>query len=214
MTDRDRLPLSPERIVEAAVEVADEGGLDAVSMRSVARRLGVEAMSLYHHVPSKAALLDGLADRFYAAIGDPAPGAGWREALRANAAATLRELHAHPWALALVDGRATPGIPLLAHHDAVLGALRSGGLSDVLAVHAYSLVDAFVFGTALVERNLPFAPADGAAEFTEGLELPAGLPHLAAVVVSLMSGDDYDYTGEFEWGLEAVLDGIERRLGG
>ena len=206
-----RLPLTPERIVAAAFAVADDAGLDAVSMRSVARRLGVEAMSLYHHVPGKEALLDAVAEEFTTAIGDPAPGGSWREALRANAEATLRELRAHPWALAIVDSRATPGPRLLAHHDAVLGALRAGGLPVELAAHAYAVVDAFVFGTALTERNLPFDAADGAAEFAAGFELPATLPHLAEVVASLLAGDRYEFADAFEFGLELILDGLERR---
>jgi len=209
-----RIPLSLERIVEAAIAVADEGGLDAVSMRSVARRLDVEAMSLYHHVPSKAALIDAVADAVYAAIGAPEPGADWRDALRGNARAMLRELRAHPWALAVVDSRSTPGPRLLAHHDAVLGALRAGGLPVGLAMHAYSLVDAFVFGTAITERNLPFDPATGGDEFAAGFELPDSLPHLRELVAALLSGDGFDYTDEFDFGLELILDGIARRLPG
>ncbi|HMS37630.1 MAG TPA: TetR/AcrR family transcriptional regulator, partial [Arachnia sp.] len=155
----DRLPLSGPRIVEAAVAVADRGGLTAVSMRNVGRELGVEAMSLYHHLTGKAALVDALADWVFAQIELPAEGEPWRAGMVRRAGSARRVLASHPWALVLIESRSTPGPALMRHHDAVIGCLRAGGFPVLLASHAFSVIDAYVYGFVLTEQNLPFDSA-------------------------------------------------------
>ena len=205
-----RQPLSVERIVGAAVGVADGGGLAAVSMRNVAGALGVEAMSLYHHVKDKDALLDALADWAFLQMETPVIGSPWRAAMVARAASARTVLSAHPWALGLLESRPSPGPAVLTHHDAVLGTLRAAGFSVALAGHAFSVLDAYVFGFVLTELNLPFDEVDPDT-FMEGLDLSA-FPHLAETVVAKLGAGSYDYGDEFEVGLDLILDALAARL--
>ena len=211
-----RPPLSRERIVAAAVSVADRDGLAGVSMRSVGRELGVEAMSLYHHLANKDALLDVLADSVMAMIELPEPGRPWRPAMAERAASARAVLAAHPWALGLIESRRTPGPALLRHHDAVLGCLRRDGFDVALATHAFSAIDAYVYGFVLTETSLPFGADEDVADFVEqlGEHIPAdAYPHLHEQLVEQVVGHDYDYGDEFAFGLDLILDGLERRLG-
>lgn len=206
-------PLSEHRITVAAVRVADRGGLAAVSMRSVGRELGVEAMSLYHHVANKDRLLDNLVDWIFAQIQLPAAGVGWREGMRARAGSARDVLVGHPWALTLIDSRSAPGPALLRHHDAVIGCLRDGGFTIAQAAQAFSVIDAYVYGFALTERNLPFDPASGGSDFAaEMAPLMDAYPHLLALVGELTAAHDYSFSAQFEDGLELILDGIASRL--
>jgi AcrR family transcriptional regulator len=210
-----RPALSPEGIVLAAVRVADRGGLAGVSMRNVGKELGVEAMSLYHHLAGKDALLDALADWVFTRIERPGPDQPWRPAMVARAASARRELAAHPWALALVESRRTPGPALLGDHDAVLGCLRRQGFTVALAAHAFSALDAYVYGFVLTELTLPFDEDEGASGFVEEIQDlidPAAYPHLVEQVTEQVVGQDYSYGLEFDFGLDLVLDSLERHL--
>lgn len=210
-----REPLSEERVVEAAARVADRGGLTAVSMRGVGKELGVEAMSLYHHVAGKEAMLDLLADWVFSLIELPAAGDGWREGMMRRARSAREVLGAHPWALGLIESRSAPGPALLLHHDAVIGCLRAGGFPVMLASHAFSVIDAYVYGFVLTEQTLPFDPAatasagDFAAEVAPTI---AEYPHLAELVGELTTGRDYVFADEFVYGLDVILDELGRRL--
>ncbi|AIY15646.2 TetR family transcriptional regulator [Pimelobacter simplex] len=208
-----RTPLSPQRIVVAAVEVADRDGLGAVSMRNVGKALGVEAMSLYHHVAGKEALLDALVEWVFAGIDLPEPGEPWRPAMRRRAASARDRLAAHPWAVGLIESRSAPGPTLLRHHDAVLGSLRAGGFPVADAAHAFSVIDAYVYGFVVTEVNLPFDSqaevADIAAAMME--TMPEGdYPHLTELIVSHALQPGYDHTSEFGFGLDLILDGLAR----
>lgn len=211
----ERLPLSAERIVEAAVHVADRGGLIKVSMRNVAKRLGVEAMSLYHHVAGKEALLDALADWVFTLIELPLAGDPWRSAMAARAASARQALRQHPWALGLIESRRAPGPALLRHHEAVLGSLRNCGFSVELAAHAFSAIDAYVYGFVLTELSLPFDAGESAEEFVGEIapKLEQGsYPFLVEMVEVQVTGRAYAYEDEFEYGLELILDGLQARF--
>lgn len=209
-----RTPLSRERIIAAAMQVADDGGLPAVSMRSVGKALGAEAMSLYHHVSGKEELLDLLADAAFDEIPLLEIGTPWRTAMTSRADAMRAVLRAHPWALGLLESRSNPGQAVIRHHDRVLGVLRQGGFDLALAAHAYSVLDAYIYGFVLTELTLPFTPDEGADAFAEGLELPADeYPHLAEMLEQMVLGHEYDYGDEFGYGLDLVLDQLELRLG-
>lgn len=209
-----RTPLSRDRIINAAATVADRAGLAAVSMRSVAKVLGVEAMSLYHHVPSKEALLDDLADWVFARIELPEVGDTWREAITARARSARSVLTAHPWALGMMESRPNPGPALLQHHDRLIGVLMTEGFSAALAIHAFSAIDAYVYGFALTETSLPFKPGDGAEEAFAVKVAPAAelYPHLARSLAEVLGGGGYAFADEFNYGLELLLEGLERRV--
>lgn len=208
-------PLSGPRIIAAAVEVADRGGFAALSMRNVGKQLGVEAMSLYHHVANKDALLDALVDWVFAQIELPTAADSWQDGMRRRAGSARRVLVDHPWALALIDSRSNPGPALLRHHDAVIGCLRAGGFPIGLAADAFSVIDAYVYGFALTERNLPFDPGTttDAVDFAaEVAPLLADYPHLAELVEHLTASGEYSFSSQFEHGLEIILAELEHRL--
>jgi AcrR family transcriptional regulator len=212
-----RAPLSRERVLGAAVALADRDGVGSLSMRRLARELGVEAMSLYHHVPGKDALLDGMVDLVFGEIDLPTRGTDWKAAMRRRALSAREALRRHPWATALMESRATPGPANLRHHDAVLGILRSAGLSVALAAHAYSLLDAYIYGFALQEASLPFQTPEETAEVAQAImaEFPADqYPHLTEIAVDHVLRPGYDYGDEFRFGLDLILDGLERAATG
>ncbi len=205
-----RPALSTQRVIDAASRVADASGLGGVSMRSVGRELDVEAMSLYHHVASKDALLDGLADWVFERIHTPSPSGPWRAEMEVRAHSARTVLAAHPWGLGLIEGRRSPGPATLHHHDAVLGCLRAAGFTVALAAHAFSVLDAYVYGFVLTEVNLPFQAGESAEDFVEDLGPIADLyPHLAEMVAEQIVGRDYQYGNEFDHGLALILDGLE-----
>lgn len=206
--------LSKERIIDAAARVADRGGINAVTMRQVGSELGVEAMSLYHYVSNKDALLDALSEWLFGKIDIPRPDAGWREALSARAHSAREVLRAHPWGLGMLESRPQPGQSQLRHYDSMMGRLSEAGFSATLATTAFATVDAFVFGFVLTEATLPFDPATGAEqEYADEVGLDeAKFPHLARTLGDLFSSGDYSFGDEFSAGLTILLDGIEQRL--
>ncbi|EFQ82937.1 transcriptional regulator, TetR family [Aeromicrobium marinum DSM 15272] len=210
-----RSTLSRDAIVDAAVRVADRGGLVDVSMRNVGAELGATAMALYHHVANKDEVLDALANWVFTRIELPSGTGPWRPAMAARAASARAELSAHPWALGLIESRRAPGPDMLRHHDAVLGCLRAGGFGVGLAAHAFSAIDAYVYGFVLTEVNLPFEAGEQAEEFIGTIRdlIPADrYPHLVEMVTDQVVGGGYDYGDEFGFGLDLVLDGLEARL--
>lgn len=210
-----RLPLSRARIVDAAAEVADSAGLGGVSMRTVGKQLGVEAMSLYHHISGKEQLLDELVDWLFRRIELPPIGTGWREGMRERAGSARAVFTAHPWGLTLAESRRAAGPALLAHHDAVLGCLRRDGFSVALAAHAFAVIDSYVYGFVLTEQRLPFEPDERVEDFAAELALPAETyPYMVEMVGELVMGKEYAFGDEFEYGLELILDGLAVRLSG
>lgn len=203
-----RQPLSRERVLEAAIRVADRGGVEAISMRRVAQDLGVEAMSLYHHVPNKDAVLDGVVDVVFAAIDLPSEQADWRKAIHGRASSARAVLSRHRWALDLVDSRRNPGPVTLRHHNAVLGVLREAGFSVEMAVHAISLIDSYVYGFVIQEASLPEPIDEVAAGILEHAE---GMPYLQEVIAH-QSSHGLDMTREFDFGLQLILDALEARV--
>ncbi|MCA0438784.1 MAG: TetR/AcrR family transcriptional regulator [Actinobacteria bacterium] len=206
--------ITRDAVVTAAIDLADREGIEGLSMRAVAKLLGVEAMSLYHHVASKDALLDAMVDRVYSQIEAPAADGDWRDNLRLRSESARTALRRHAWALPLMESRRTPGPATLAYHDANVACLRAAGFSPELVAHAYAVVDAFVYGFVLQEATLPFGSGDEAADMVRSGPMADGLadyPNMAwfAEQVGLVPG--YSFDREFGPGLELVLDGIEAR---
>lgn len=210
-----REPLTRERALRTALALADAFGLDELTMRRLAQELRVEAMSLYHHVPNKEAILDGMVDLVFAEIELPRADLDWKTALRRRTHSVRDTLIRHRWALRILESRATPGPTTLAHHDAVLGCLRGAGFSVPLAAHAYAVIDSYVFGFVHTELTLPFQNSDETHEVARAIfeQLPPGAyPHLVELTLEHVLKPGYAYGNEFPFGLELVLDGLERAL--
>lgn len=211
----ERDPVTRERALAAAVSLADAEGLDGLSMRRLASVLGVEAMSLYHHVPNKDAILDGMVDLVFAEIDTPKVGRAWKAELRRRTRSMREALLRHRWALRVLETRKSPGHLTLAHHDAVIGCLRSAGFSIPLTARAYAVLDAYVFGFVHTELSLPAEVADDTGAFANELvrAFPEGAyPHLAELAEKHVMKPGYSYGGEFDFGLDLVLGALEREL--
>jgi AcrR family transcriptional regulator len=203
-------------VLTTAVAFADRHGLEALSMRKLAEELGAGAMSLYHYVPNKEQLVDGMVDIVFGEIEPPPTGVDWRTAMRKRAISTREALGRHRWAVGLMEGRASHGPANLGLHDAVLGCLREAGFSLEMTVHAYSVLDAYIYGFALQETDISSESAeDFAAEAQRQMrEYEAVLdryPHLVEVVGGHVAQAGYDYDAEFEFGLDLILDALEAR---
>ena len=204
-------PLSRERIVATAVELADAGGFDSLSMRNLAEELDAGTMALYRHVANKEDLLDDMVDVVFAEMYPPAIGGDWKGELRERGVSARAALQRHPWAVGLMETRMQPGPASATHHNATMGCLREAGFPFRDAVHAYSLLDSYTYGFALQEQTIPFETPEGSADMatTTVGERGGDYPYLAEVVVEL-GKQGYDYTEEFEFGLDFILDGLER----
>jgi AcrR family transcriptional regulator len=212
-TRSPRAPLTKERVLEAAMKLADAGGIEALSMRKLGQALGVEAMALYYHFASKERVLDGIVDLVFGEIDLPAIGTDWKTAMRRRAISVRDALLRHRWAIGLMESRTNPGPANLRHHDAVIGCLRAGGFDMAAAATAYSLLDSYIYGFALTKMNLPFDDTSDIAEMSETMLAPfaAGeYQNLADFITEHAMKPGYDYADEFEYGLDVILDGLER----
>jgi len=197
--------------VERGVALADAGGFSSLSMRNLAEELGAGTMALYRHVANKEDLLDGMVDIVFGEMYPPSIGGGWKHELRERGTSARAALKAHPWAVGLMETRMHPGPASARHHNATMGCLREAGFAFRDAVHAYSLLDSYTYGFALQEQTIPFeTPNESAdmAQITVG-EQGETYPYLDEVVTEL-GKRGYDYTEEFEFGLDFILDGLER----
>lgn len=204
--------LSREKVLRAAVAMADEGG-GVPSTRRLAERLGVRAMALYHHFRDKDELLGGMVDLVYAEVELPSEGMDWPTAMRRRAVSMREALIRHRWAIGLMDSGSAPGDAILHHHDAVIGCLRGAGFSIAGAAHAFSMIDSYIYGFVLQELSLPFnSPAeldDVAASMMENMPRER-FPHLAEMIGDHALKPGYSYAEEFDIGLDLILDGLQR----
>jgi AcrR family transcriptional regulator len=206
-----RTPLSRERVLRAALVLADQGGIESLTMRKLGQELGVEAMSLYNHVANKDDILDGIVDLVFGEIALPSNQADWKPAMRKRAVSAHEALLRHPWATSLMQSRTNPGPATLRHHDSVLGSLREAGFTLVMAAHAVSVIDGYVYGFALQQINIPLQTPEQVAEVGQNIlrQLAGEYPHLAEMIVEHAMKPGYDYAEEFEFGLDLILDGLE-----
>jgi AcrR family transcriptional regulator len=212
-----RTPLNRERVLRAAIALADERGAEELTMRKLAKELGVEAMSLYNHVANKTDLLDGMVDLVFSEIDAPASGGDWKAELRRRAVSTREALNRHRWAIGEMEGRTNHGPHNLRLHDAVLGCLRAAGFSIAMTVHAMSVQDAYIYGFALQQSDMSSeTPEDFAEEaqrqMREYATAMADYPHLVEVVGGHVAETGYDYDTEFVFGLDVILDRLEQLL--
>ncbi len=222
-----RTPLTRERILRAAVALADREGLESLTMRRLADELGVGAMSLYYYVPNKDELIRGMVDIVFAEIELPPSDVDWQTAMRRRARSTREALNRHRWAVGLMESQEMPGPASIRLHDAVLGCLREAGFSIEQTIQAYSVIDAYIYGFALQEKTVPFDSAEDAAavaqEQVRQLEAHAPedqfaaladeYPYIAEVVAGHVAKVGYDFGHAFEYGLDLILDALEERRG-
>jgi AcrR family transcriptional regulator len=212
LSPKPRARLNRERVLRAALALADEGGIDALTMRRLGERLEVEAMSLYNHIAGKDDILDGIVDLVFSEIVVPDDTGDWRRAMRQRAISARDALLRHPWATSLMQSRTQPGPATLRHHDSVIGSLRRAGFTIDMAAHGFSVMDGYIYGFALQQVNLPSHTSEESAALAESIlrDLPAAqYPHLAEMIVEYALKPGYDYAKEFEFGLDLIMDGLE-----
>lgn len=212
----ERVPLSRDLVLAAAMEVADAGGIGALTIRTLAQTLGVKPMSVYYYVANKDEILDAIVDLVFSEIDLPTVGENWESEIRRRSQSARAVLVRHPWSIAMLQSRLRPGPFTLRHHNAVIGTLRAAGFPLALAAHAFALIDAYVFGFALSESALPIHGPDSVAE-TAGTMMqeffdPAEYPHLLEFTVGHIMKPGYDFGAEFDYGLTVVLDGLAAAL--
>jgi AcrR family transcriptional regulator len=207
--------LTRDRVLRAALAHADSGGLEALTMRTLADLLDVAPMALYRHVANKEDLIDAMVDAIFTEIGVPAGGGDWRSSMRQRAIAVREALSRHPWAVGLMESRRRPGAANLRHHDAVIGRLRAAGFDVASTARAYSLLDSYIYGFALTKANLPFEATDRVGDVAEAMlePFPANeYPNLLELLTEHVIKAEYDYEDEFERGLDVILDGLAKLL--
>jgi AcrR family transcriptional regulator len=212
-----RVPLSRDRVLSAAVGLADAGGVGSLTIRSLADQLGVKPMSVYHYVANKEEILDGIVDLVFAEIELPRAGGDWRAEMRRRAVSARQVLRRHPWAIALLQTRTSPGPATLRHHDAFIGTLREAGFPVTMTAHALAVIDSYVYGFALTESALPIHGPEPVAEVAGSMmrQYPAdAYPHLVEFTVAHVIRPGYDFGDEFPFGLDLILDGLARSLPG
>jgi AcrR family transcriptional regulator len=209
-----RLPLNRDRILAAAVQIADERGVGAVTMREVASRLGVVAMSLYNHVANKDEILDGMADLVAEQFDLPEDVNDWREAMRRRAVSAHEVFGRHAWAPMLFDSRESLGPSRLRYFDWVLGQLTRAGFSIDDAARAFSVLDSYIYGFGIQQFNFSADSDVSTEEMAEAILAyipPETYPYLHRMASHAMQVG-YDNEADFDFGLEIILDGLERTL--
>ncbi len=207
-----RSTLTRERVLEAAMDLADEIGIEAFTIRKLAAALDVGPMTIYHHVPSKEEIVDGMVEMVFAEIDLPPADLDWKEAMRTRCVSARQVLNRHRWAAPLMESRLSPGPANLGHHEAVLGCLRNGGLSVQLTAHAYAILDSFIYGFAFEEATLPGNGGEGLAEVADEIAASMPLdeyPYLVELMAEHVMRPGYDFGDSFEFGLDLLIEGID-----
>jgi AcrR family transcriptional regulator len=206
-----RATLTRVAVLRAAVALADQSGIESLTMRRLGEEVGVKAMSLYNHVANKDDILDGIVDLVVGDIDVPPNGTDWKSAMRQRAVSAHEVLLAHPWAAMLIMSRYNIGPGMTRYLDATLGRLREGGFSIEGALDAWNTLDSHLYGFTLQELNLPFDVSETQQVSADVLgQLPADeYPHVAEVITEIMQSGRAE---NFEFGLDLILDGLERIL--
>jgi AcrR family transcriptional regulator len=206
--------LTRERVLRAGVALADESGIESLTMRELGRRLGVEAASLYNHVSGKDDLLDGMTDLVVGEIDVPSDGVEWKEAMSRRTVSARAVFSRHPWASGLIDSREQTGSAQLSYADRVLGTLLQAGFSPTAAAHAFLVLDSYIYGFQRQRSSLSLADDDvdpSTAEAFAAALPPDSYPSLMRVA-SEFAVKPYDDAAAFDFGLGLILDGLENLL--
>jgi len=214
-----RAPLSRERVLRAAVALADDAGIEAVSMRKLAEQLGVVPMALYRHVAGKEELLDGMVDAVIGEFDAPDPDLAWKDGVRHRLLSARRAVLRHPWARQAIESRTRRSAAVLGYMDSVAGTLRAGGLSVDLTHHAMHALGNRIWGFSpeLFEEPRDDGPPPGPDEqHAMAQEFAQRYPHVLEIAMAATSGDlsgvgqGCDEQFEFEFALDLLLDGVDR----
>ncbi|MEO5745795.1 MAG: TetR/AcrR family transcriptional regulator [Terracoccus sp.] len=206
-----RTPLSRDRVLDGAMRVADAEGLASLTIRSLARELGVKPMSVYHYVGGKEEIIDGIVDCVFGEMDLPGAQVDWRPEMHRRCRSVRAVLRRHPWAIPLLQSRTRPGRATLRHLDAVIGCLRAAGFSLEQTAHAYALIDSYVYGFALSEASLPINGPETVSEVAESMMvayLAADHPNLLEFTTGHVLQPGYDFGLEFDYGLGLILDAL------
>ncbi len=207
--------LSRERILDAAMGLADRDGIEALTIRALADALGTKPMTIYHHIDGKEALLDGMVDVVFSEIAKPPADLDWRDALRVRCRSAREVLGRHPWSVPLLESRHHPGPELLAHHESVLVTLDRAGMPLPLVAHAYAVLDSFVYGFAMQEANLAVQRGDEDAELAGEIAAafdPGAYPMMTRFAMEHAMQPDFNFGDSFDYGLDLLLDGLARAV--
>jgi len=209
-----RVSLTRKAVLESALQMIDENGIEALSMRQLGTKLGVEAMSLYNHVANKEDILEGVLDMVVEEIVIPDADADWRSAMKERAVSALAAFNRHPWASAMMDSRVSFSPARLRYFDSIVGSLVRAGFPLEAAAHAFSLLDCYVYGFGRQKSNKAATddnpPEKQAEEFHDNIPLDA-YPYVTKLAeLSMKNG--YDENADFEFGINLILDGLERLL--
>jgi AcrR family transcriptional regulator len=214
-TTSSRVPLSRTRVLDAAVAYADAWGLETLTMRKLAELLDAAPMALYRHVSSKDDLLDGMIDLVYGEIDVPSEDGDWKLAMRQQAISARETVSRHPWAIRLIESSATPGRANLRYHDSVLGILRRSGFSIAMAIHVFTVLDSYIYGFALQQMTMPFDSAEDLTGVAQDIlqQFPSDeYPYLAETLSEYVGRTGYDFSDEFEFGLDLILGALDQYL--
>jgi AcrR family transcriptional regulator len=206
-----RAAITRERVLAAAIALADRAGIEALTIRALAAELGVKPMTIYHYVEGKEVVLDGMVDVLFSEFELPAAGLDWREAVRRRCVSARDVLVRHPWSVPLLETRTSPGEATLRHHEAMLGYFFDAGFSLSLTAHAYAVLDSYVYGFALQEATVPVEGAAGDDDTTRKIAAqfaPEEYPHLVRFATDHVMQPGYRFGDSFEYGLDLFLDGI------
>ena len=210
-----RVRLSRDRVLRAAVALADSAGIESLSMRKLAQELGVVPMALYKHVANKEELLDGMVDVVVGEIDPPVHGTDWKSAVRQRILSARRALLRHPWASRVLESRTNPTPLVLGYMDSMIGMFRAGGLSMDLTHHVLHTVGSRIFG--FTQELFEVSPSgDPETQASMPPEMAERYPHITELVIAVyhdqasVVGPGCDDQFEFEFALDLLLDGIER----
>ena len=207
------MSLTKERVLDGAMALADEIGIESFTIRKLAAALDVKPMTIYHHIPSKELILDGMVDIVFSQIALPPEDLPWEEAIRVRCLSMRDVLKRHWWAAPLMESRLSPGRETLLHHDAVLGCLRRGGMSLQMTAHAVAVLDSYLYGFAFEEAHLPGGGGEEIIPVAEDLAafLPPDLyPNLYEFTTEhVMKTTEYSFGSSFEFGLDLIISGLQ-----
>ncbi len=211
---RPRTPLTKERVLRAAIQLADGDGIESLSMRKLGQALGVEAMSLYNHVANKDEILDGIVDEVVGEIRPVAGSGDWKTSMQQTATGARTVLRRHPWAREVIESRNNPGPATLRYMDSVIGILREGGFSVDITHHALHVLGSRIFGFSQdLWDDSSGSPPNPEVAAIMAREMSAKYPYVTEIAMAAshdggLGGCDDDV--EFAFSLDLILDGLER----